>query len=176
MNIARSGGVAVGIMFGLLLCIILFKVANRNHKLQTEYDERQKEVRGRAYQYAFYTIAFYEVAMMIMSMGEFSLPVEEPILHFGGIILSALVLAVYSIRNGAYWGLNNNHRRYAIILLVAGILNAIPVVNSLVHGGMVEDGKLSFPFLNLLVLIVLLVLGAALLMEHAAEKREAEEV
>ena len=69
MNIFKSTGVAVGLMVGLMIAVIIFKVANTNHKAKTEYDERQKEIRGKAYMYAFYTVVALECVMMIVDIG-----------------------------------------------------------------------------------------------------------
>ena len=165
-NIYKSAGVAIGILVGLVIAFALIIIANKNRKIKSEYDERQLRIRGDAYRYAFYTVVVYEVIMFIIGIGGFSLPVDEYILHFAGIILGIMVLSGICIWKDAYWGLNNNRKRYGIILVVAGLLNAFPVAAMLM--GKSDD---SFPWVNLLVCVMLLVVGVELLAKHLLEKR-----
>ena len=87
---------------------------------------------------------------------------------------SDLVLACYTIWHDAYWGLNNDRRKYYYTLGVTVFLNAIPVVMTAVNGELIENGKLSPAFVNLLVLVMLAVIGIVMLvrdrMDRNAEK------
>ena len=76
-NIFKSAGVAVGIVFGLILAIALIMISNKNRKIKTEYDERQLRVRGDAYRYAFYTVVIWEVILFVLAFGEIRLPIPE---------------------------------------------------------------------------------------------------
>jgi hypothetical protein len=107
-----------------------------------------------------------EVILLILSIGEVTLPVPDYVLHFGGILIGCLVLSTYCIWKDAYWGLNNNRRRYGIILVVAGLLNAIPLFGALSH-----RSTLDFPYVNLLTCIMLLVVGVELLLKHFLDRR-----
>lgn len=171
----KSFGYVTGILVGLVIAVILLKYGNTNHKYKTQYDERQKEYRGKAYQYGFYTLLVFEVLTMLPEIGEISLPIPGYILHFAGCTIGILVITSYCIWKDVYWGLNNNRKRYGIVFLAAGILNAIPVIGALTHGGLVRDGKLESPAINLLVLIMMVVISAELLMKAFLEKKEADE-
>ena len=118
-------------------------------------------------EYAFYTVLICEVILFILAFGEFSLPVPEYVLHFAGILIGCLVLSGYCIWKDAYWGLNNNRKRYGIILVVAGLLNAIPLL-----GGLSHSDSFDFPYVNLMVCIMLLVVGLELLLKHMLDRRE----
>ena len=165
-NLFMSAGLAVGVLVGLIVAVILVKLANSNRKIKAEYDERQLRVRGDAYRYAFYTMVIWEAILMILDFGDFHFPVSEYTFHFAGIIIGTMVLSTICIWKDAYWGLNNNRRSYGIILLVAGLCNAIPVVGSL-HGASGSD----FPYVNLLCCVMLVVVGAELLLKQLADKR-----
>ena len=165
-NIYKSAGIAVGILIGLILAVALILIANNNRKFKTEYDERQLRVRGDAYRYAFYSVIICEVILLILAIGEFTLPIPEYVLHFGGILIGCLVLSGYCIWKDAYWGLNNNRKRYGIILVVAGLLNALPLYMALSTG----SGS-DFPYVNLLTCIMLLVVGIELLLKHFLDQR-----
>ena len=162
-NIFKSAGLAAGIAVGLVVAVVLILLANNNRKLKTQYDERQLKVRGDAYRYAFYTVLVWEAILFVLSYGEFTYPIPEHVLHFAGIILGILVLSGYSIWKDAYWGLNNNRRRYGIILVVAGLLNALPLIGAL------RGGELSY--VNLLCCVMLLFVGIELLVKHLVDRR-----
>ena len=87
MNIYRLTGVAVGIFVGLIICAVLFRFANTNKKLKSEYDERQRAIRNLAYKYAFYTVMFYEVLMLVLGIGNVQIPAPAYAIHYFGIIL-----------------------------------------------------------------------------------------
>ena len=165
-SMMKSAGLTVGILIGLILAFALILISNNNRKVRTEYDERQIRVRGDAYRYAFYSVIICEVILLILAFGEFTPPVPEYVLHFGGILIGVLVLCTYCIWKDAYWGLNNNRRRYGIILVVAGLLNAIPLFGALSH-----KTTLDFPYVNLLTCIMLLVVGAELLLKQFLDRR-----
>lgn len=165
-NLFKSAGPAVGILIGLIIAVALILIANNNRKVRSEYDERQLRVRGDAYRYAFYSVLIYEVIVFILEFGEFSLPFEGYVTHFAGIIIGVLVLSGYCIWKDAYWGLNNNRKRYGIILVIAGLLNVFPVVATLTGK---SDG--SFPYVNFLVCIMLIVTGIELLAKHLLDRR-----
>lgn len=165
-SIMKSAGLAFGIMIGLILAIALILISNNNRKVRTEYDERQLRVRGDAYRYAFYSVIICEVILLILAFGEVTLPVPDYVMHFGGILIGCLVLCTYCIWKDAYWGLNNNRRRYGIILVVSGLLNAIPLFGALSH-----KTTLDFPYVNLLTCIMLLVVGVELLLKQFLDRR-----
>ena len=166
INMMKSAGLAIGILIGLVVAVALILISNNNRKVRTEYDERQLRVRGDAYRYAFYSVIICEVILLVLAYGEFTLPVPEYVFHFGGILIGCLVLCTYCIWKDAYWGLNNNRRRYGIILIVSGLLNAFPLCGALSH-----RSTLDFPYVNLLTCIMLLVVGVELLLKHFLDRR-----
>ncbi|MBP3217004.1 MAG: hypothetical protein J6M46_01390 [Lachnospiraceae bacterium] len=171
----RASGAAVGLIIGLILAVILLKFSNTNRKFKTEYDERQREVRGTAYMYGFYATVIYEAALLLFSFTEIELPVENYILHFGAIAIGCTVLCVYSIWKGAYWGLNNDHRRYKAVIAVCIVLNMLPLIGLLRGESLMENGKIGLPMLNIMVLIMLAAAGVTYLIRQAVDRKEAEE-
>ena len=175
MNLLKSEGFAMGLVFGLVLVVILFKLINKDHKMLTEYDERQKAIRGRAYMYSFYAIVFYEVFMVLMDMAEVTFPVEDYLIHFIGILFGCTVLGAYSIWTGVYWGLNSDRKKYAVIFLILGIFNMVPVIGAYKSGEMIVDGRFSTPFMNLIVVIMMLVLSGEMILKLILDARAGEE-
>ena len=170
MNVFKSSGFAVGIMVDLILVVIFFKFANSNHKIRTEYDERQKELRGRGYMFGFYAIIIYECLMMFLGFCGISVPVEPYFLHFGAILTGCMVLVCHSIWNGSYFGLNNNPGRYAVVFTFVTVLNAVPFIGAVLRGTLMEDGKPGTPFLNLLVILMMLIIGAVMLIRKLTDR------
>ena len=164
-NIYKTAGVAVGIIVGLIVAAALILIANKNKKIKTEYDERQLRVRGDAYRCAFYTVVVWEAILFVLAFGEFTFPVPTYVLHFAGIILGVMVLSGYCIWKDAYWGLNNNRKRYGVILVVAALLNVIPVLFGL------KEAATDFPYVNLIACVMLLVTGVELLAKHLVDQR-----
>ncbi|MBO4289242.1 MAG: hypothetical protein J5865_03975 [Lachnospiraceae bacterium] len=160
-------------MVGLVLCVIFARLANKDHKTKTEYDERQKAIRGRGYMFGFYTLLIFEAVIVILGMSGVELPVDAYLVHFAGILIGLLVFVCYCIWNDGYWGINNDRKRYAIIFAVAALLNAIPIVGVIRDGTLYKDGKFSIQILNVMVLamliIVILVLAVKGLVDRRAE-------
>lgn len=176
MDIIRSFGMAAGIAVGVIIGLIIIKFANKNKKLKTEYDERQELVRGRGYRYAFYTIAIYETILLCVSIGGFpDIPVEQYVFHAFGIFLGAGVLCAYCIWNDAYWGRNNDLRRFRATFSILLALNVFPVVLSLMTGVEMVNGYLDFPFINLICVIFMAGLGITAIIKKIVSKNAGEE-
>lgn len=175
MNATASVGMVFGLMVGLVIAAILLKVANKDHKVKTQYDERQEMIKGRGYKYSFYTMIFAEVIAMFLEMSGIELPIESYLVHTIAILIGALVLCVHSIWNGVYWGLNNNRRTYSIIIVLAVVLNIIPLVGPIVQGKLSGHGIYSIPVLNLIVLIWMALIGVAALAKKCVDAGKGEE-
>ena len=157
-------GVLSGIVLGLILCIIIFRVCNKDNRLKSEYDERQLIARGKAYKAGFYTVVGYLACLTLFFMSEIAIPFTTPVLAFFGIALGVSVVAGYSIWKGAYWGLNNNRTRYAVVFVICAIINLGAGITAIVNG----YALLGFqgPIINLICGIMLLVIGIASLVKN----------
>ncbi len=163
MSSARSAGFAVGIMVGIILVVCLFRLANKDGKTKSEYDERQKLIRGCGYKYGFFAMTVVEALMMCFSACEVKLPVTGVVLHFLGIYAGVLVQISYCVWKDAYWALNNDPKRYMVIFLLTGILNFVIPLTS---GGIVAGGSLQSGFVNFLCGVLFLIVGIELLLKH----------
>ena len=175
MNTVMIIGVASGLIVGLIIAGILLIVANTDKKLKTEYDERQKAVKHKGYMYAFYTVLVYQVLMVFVHLGKVEVPVEDFALDFTGVIIGCIVLCVYCIWKGVYWGLNNDPKRYYVIFAVAIILNCFPIIGPAIHGTLTENGKIGLPMLNIMVLIMMFAVIITLVVRSIADRNSAEE-
>ena len=175
MNISKSIGMVFGIVIGLVICVIIFKYANTNHKTKSEYDERQQAIRGKGYMIAFYAAMIMEAVGLVLSIGNIPLIFEPYMAHAAVIFLSCTVLCCYTVWNGAYWGLNNDHKRYYIILAGAFILNVLPVVMTAAHGGLIENGKLSPVCISLFAALMLIVISIVMIIRDILDKKAEKE-
>ncbi|MCR5734858.1 MAG: hypothetical protein K6G22_09665 [Lachnospiraceae bacterium] len=175
MGTKMAIGVTAGLVIGLVIAFALIKVANTNRRMKTEYDERQQKIRGKSYMYGFYTILFYQVAVMILDIAEISLPIEKYALDFTGILLGCIVLCAHSVWNGVYWGLNNDRKRYYIIFAVAAVLNLLPIVGQAVSGTLLQNGKIGLVMLNIMVIIMMAVIVIEMVIKNMIDKKKAEE-
>ncbi len=172
MSIAKSAGAAIAIMVGLIICVIIFKAVNTNKKVWTEYDERQKNLRGKGYMISFYTIVAYEAVMMIITMSGVSLPIQDYMLHMAGIFLGCTVLCTYCIWNDVYWGLNNDPKKYMLVFAIALAINVAAAVGFGSSSGFMEDGKIGFPALNVMVIIMMVIILIELFIKQMIRKDE----
>ena len=168
-------GFAFGLMIAAVVCVLIFKFANKDGKVKSEYDERQKTVRGKAYMISFYAEVFAQTALMMFFMSGIELPVENYVLVFAAIILGCTVLAVYCIWNDVYWGLNNDHKKYHIVFVIALIINAFPLIGAYRGGSLKMGGKYGLPMLNLIVIAMMAVVYATLLIKKVKDKETAGE-
>ncbi|MBE5825531.1 MAG: hypothetical protein E7307_02730 [Butyrivibrio sp.] len=167
-------GFVFGLMFAAVLCVILFKFANSNRKIMSEYDERQEVIRNKGYKYSFYTVLALEAAMIVVSVSEMTFPIATYLIHLGIVLIGCLVLCIYCIWNDAYWGLNNNRKRYTAIITIAIVLNIIPIIRAISTGELSGEGFDSLPVMNIMVIVWMAIIGATAIIKKLV-KTDGEE-
>ena len=173
-ELGRSISLAAGVLVGLLLAVVLMRYMNRDHKVKTQYDEMQKSIQNKGYKYGFYTLIIFE-ALLCLVPSSVRIPAEAIVLHFVPIFLGVTVYAGYSIWNGAYVGLNTNMKRYMVVAVVASLVNFLAFFMAWQSDGLVKDGALQAPFVNLLCAVMFAVLGVIALLRRASRRVETEE-
>lgn len=171
----KSIGILIGFIVGLLLSVVIFIICNKNHKSKTEYDERQKIIRGNAYKYGFFTAMVYFGMQVLFDAIELELPLEYSVSAFLGLVISALVTVIYSILKDAYWGENNNQKRYFIFFAVITAINLLVAIMNIVDGEMVVDGIVQFCSVNLICAIMLIILMVVALFKDKLSSGEEDE-
>lgn len=167
----------IGIIVGLLICVLLFIFANKNHKVKTEYDERQKAIMGKSYTYGFWGMLITEVILMCLRLDpSSSFPVPNYLFHVIPMYLGLTVVSIYQIWKKSCFGLNNNHRRYIAIIIIAGIINVAITICAIVFAdGRMVHGYYDLPYVNILCTIYLFVMGIAWLIRWCFDRDEKEE-
>ncbi len=162
----------IGVIAGLVIAALLIRYMNRDKQWKTQYDEMQQQIRGKAYCFAFYTVIILEAVLIFVSLFGLRLPMTGAVMHFTIIVIGVLVLACYCIWHDAYVGLNTNMKRYAIIVIFAGLINLLSGIAAIASGRMILNGQLQTPFINLLCAIMLCVIGIVMLIKKGMDNRD----
>lgn len=171
-NGARMAGSVVGILIALVIVFIIIRyVVNKDKKMFTEYDEMQKQIRGKGYKYACYAMLIFEALMCVLSLG-INLPAEQYVTHFCAIIVGVTVQASYCIWNDAYVGLNTNIKRYIIFMAIVSVFNLWTAFMSWREGELFTDGKFQAPAINLLCGLMFAIIGIVGLAKKLSDREE----
>ena len=154
---AYTMGVLFGVIVGLILAAIFLKSMNKDGKMKTKYDERQKEARGRAYMFGFYGIVITNALFLILSTS-YDLGFLGLSLYFIPILVGIIVQITYSIFHDAYVGLNNNMTRFLVGMTFISAFNFFVGIMAYIHGELFVGNKLQGPFINLLCGCIFLIL------------------
>jgi len=173
--LGKVTGIIFGILIGLIICLIFFKLMNKNGKLKTDYDERQEALRDKGYKYGFWTLSALLGVLIILDVAEVVIPIIPMVLYFSIFFIGAVVSCVYCIWTGAYFGLNNVKQKWYIFMTAFAIFNFAIAINGYVHGEMIVDGVLQFPFINVLCGMMFLTVLVASLARKAYDKKQESE-
>ena len=114
MNYSYLFGVLVGIAIGIFLLIAFRKKGN----CKEGYDERQLIIRGKAYQYGFFSILVTLIGIAIVAelKGTHSI---DPILYIAiPMTVGPFVFAMYAIIKDAFLGMGDSNRMLALYFFV----------------------------------------------------------
>ena len=166
-NSARMIGVTIGIIVGLIVALFIIRYV----KLTTEYDEMQKQIRGKGYKYAFYAVMILEAVLCVLTLG-MVLPAEPYVVHFFAIFVGITVQACYCIWKGAYIGQNTNLQRYIILMAVVAVFNLFRAFMAWRAGELLADGKFQAPTVNLLCGLMFAAIGIVGLVKKVTDREE----
>lgn len=173
---AKSFGIGIGIMVGIIISIFVIKAINKDGKFKTKYDEMQQIARGKAYKYGFWSILAYEALMCVLTSDDFFvLPFNNFTLHFTAVMVGVLVQVTYCIWNNAYIGLNTTPGRFAAFCIGIAIFNFVIAFAAIANGNMFAEGKLQEPFMNLIVGVLFIIIGVELFIKRVVDGTAKEE-
>ena len=164
-------GILVGIVVGLILTVIFMKSINRDGKLKTEYDERQKEARGRGYMYGFFATIITNGLLMVLSIS-CDIEVLGISLYFIPILIGIIAQVTYCVFNDAYVGLNNNMTRFFVGMTFITAFNFFVGIKALKDGELIVDGKFQGAFVNILCGSIFLILIVEMLIKKLIDRNE----
>lgn len=167
-----SVALATGIIVGLVLVVCLMKFINRDNQLKTEYDERQKAVRGRSYMFGFYGMAVSNCIMLIIGVDNMEIiKILGMNAFFIPILVGIVVQFSHSIFNDGYVGLNNNMVRFMVGMSLISVFNIVVGIIPWVRGGFIQDGMVYTSFINLEVGAMFVTLCVEMAIKKCIDKR-----
>ena len=171
----KSTAFAVGITVALFLVVALFKFMNRDKKLKTEYDERQKGVRGKAYMFGFFGMLFGNCIMLLISTDNMEfIHILGMNTFFIPILIGIIMQFSYSVFNDGYIGLNNNLVRFIICMSLISVFNFAAGIVPWVKDGFIQNGTIYTTFPSLLVGIMFVILCIELAIKKLMDKKRGE--
>lgn len=149
-------GICAGILAGLFFVALLFK----KKVLDMHFDERQERARGKAFQYAFFTllISAYAYGVSDAVFGAWCDVLAGITLC---VALSLCVFAVTCILKDAYLSLREKPRTVMTLFALLTLVNLGFGCMYAASGDLVENGVLTFraanPIIGLATLVILVV-------------------
>ena len=164
----------LALAIGALLIVILFAMTQKGEGLKQNYDERQKVLRGKGAQYAFYTMMIQNFALFMLEAVDVYLPVSVGYALFLSTLIGIVVYEVYCIWKEAYFALNQKATALTVVFLVMGIANLLMGINAFVEGLAVQNNQLTIRSMNLFCGIMMLIICGALILKKVCKDREEE--
>lgn len=171
----RQIGFMVGMVVAIVALVILALVQRARKKTAwCEYDERQLQARGKAFQYGFLALLFYDMFYAVVFEESEPSWCSNAFGMYLGIGIALAVFGVCAIWNDAFMQLNQSP--VAVYLLFGGVggLNLILGIGHILNGNFVENGKVGFRGVNLILGVVLVLLGLVFAVKNHLDKREEE--
>ncbi len=171
----NSNAYTFGFVFGLIVvviaCIIMRIVKQEK---SGEYDERQEAIRGRGFKLAYFTAI---IALVLGGCVEQLLEAAWCGLFSFAMLalwLSVCVFTTYCVVKDAYFTLRSRRKALIFIFFVAGAINLVFGVRSIVVGELLEGGVLSLYSVNLLCGVCCMYLSAMMLIRSLWERRRGD--
>lgn len=171
-SILFSGYLAAMVVVGLLIAVLIVKFCNKNGKFKTDYDERQQIMIGKSYKCAMITAWVLMAVYMIIDMGGNALPMDNSLAIFTILFVSIMVHTSYAVWSDAYFGSNNDYKKFGIMAIVVTAINMAAAVSYYKDGVMVVDGVLTYRFINAECAMMFLLLGVQMLIKGFVDKKK----
>lgn len=165
-------GILVGFVAGIFLVAVLLTFARGKHwvKEKCNYDERQRLVRGKGFQYGFFVLLI-GCAILTCFGSVLAQFIGYPIMIFFVLCLGVLTYAVYCIINDGYFALNDKPIRFHIIFIILAIVNVVLGIAAIYQD---EHFALADPLpsgiINLITAGVLFAIETAFLLKQCLKK------
>lgn len=170
----KAIGFLVGILTGIVVFVLLMLVVNKNRSVKTEYDERQELLRGKGFKYGFFAGLIYVVVLMLLDMMEIAIPATQEVIYFSIIFVAATVMTSYCILTGAYFGINNDRKRFYILSIFVMVINLLTPIRFMIDGSFIQNGLLSTSCINLMCATLFFFISVECIIRNVIEKEAGE--
>lgn len=151
----KSNAYILGFVCGVLLVALVGIALRRLAKKKSgatacEYDERQAAIRGKGFQLAYFTALIVLVLGGLMEMVTGVLWCDLFVFAMIALWISICVFTTYCVVKEAYFAPRSRRKALILLMAVAGAANlGIGICNALSRG-LLQQGRLSTDFVNLL--------------------------
>lgn len=171
------------LIIAALLATIIYLLTKDKWKKRDSYDERQQLERGRAFRLGFITtVVGIILAIFVDLMNILPSPIHSHVLYGAALYAGSMVFAMYCIWHEAYFSLKEKPRSTVLLLGGIGAFNLLIALGTMLSkGSLMKNGRLTYPAMNavsaLVMLVLLLFVGlkASQLRKLAAAEAEDEE-
>ena len=164
----------LGAIIGVVFCVILYAVAQKDNGMKQNYDERQEVNRGRGAKYGLYTMFCLNMVLFLMEAAGMHLPMSAGLALVISTLVGGGVFAVYCVWKEAYYALNQKANVFTVIIFVAGVINLVIGIKAFADGVAIQENQLTLRSLNLFCAIMVLVVCGALILKKVFKDREEE--
>jgi len=171
-SILISAMLAVMVIVGLVIAVIIIKVCNTNGKFKTDYDERQQIMIGKSYKCAMITTWVLMAIYIVIDIGGNKLPMDNAMVIFTILFVSIMVHTSYSVWTDAYFGSNNNNKRFAIMSVVVTAVNIASTVAYARDGQLIVDGVITSRAISAECALMFLILGVEFWIKSIVDKKK----
>jgi len=144
MSMEYIYGLIAGAVVGVIVFILLKRYTVRGSGIKAAYDERQELLRGRAYQYAFFSMCGWYCLQGILLLAGIHL-MDELTGNFMGFLIGAGVFGITCVLTDAYFVPNQKQKPYLILLSIIALMNGFTAVSCFLDGSLLADHLLSAP-------------------------------
>lgn len=157
------------VLLGLFFSILIRK----NHRMHSEYDERQKMIRAKGKSVGFMVMLVYYAILALLILFDVRIPMYTDTMLLVGIMLGAGSAAIYYSLYDAYAGMNDNAKRLSIIAVAVGAFDFFVGLQNMMSDHFVDShGMLSRGIVNTLLGGVVFVLGMIMIVRNWKMKHE----
>lgn len=157
------------VLLGLFFSILIRK----NHRMHSEYDERQKLIRAKGKSVGFMVMLVYYAILALLILFDVRIPMYTDTMLLVGIMLGAGSAAIYYSLYDAYAGMNDNAKRLSIIAVAVGAFDFFVGLQSMMSDHFVDShGMLSRGIVNALLGGVVFILGMIMIVRNWKMKHE----
>lgn len=176
MTFEEVYGLGIFCVIVIVCAGILLFIRRQKKLLVKDYDERQKLIQGKGYQYGFFATV---ISCLLYGAGISSaaIPVHPTVGIVACVFVGIGVFVGYCIWKDAYFGIHQDHKGMILLMLLCVVVNALATVTHIMEGNLLEDGVLGIEALNLLCALLFgALLIVVFLKKYRFGKQEREEV
>jgi|AGTN01.2.fsa_nt_gi hypothetical protein len=170
------GNTAYGLGLAIILVAAGALILSGKFRETSKFDERQRILRYRAYQAAFWVLVAYTCINSFLSTGAGIAWADDFTGTFTGVCVAITVFVVICIRYDAYFAINQKPGFYFILFSVLAVVNlGFGIINVFDDGAeFFTGGLLNFHAMSFIVVAMFIAILTALAIRRLKAKAQSE--